>query len=247
MPADLGEYVQRDAALLAKLGWKVFCSSRRRRSDFNNLVHMKHPARQLLQHVKTNGVPVILKSAPWSQQQCDDAVRRGPHKSCLEFVDFLEEEFVDMIGKDQWVVLPYKSVKHLENLHISPPGVVPQRDRRPRWICDYSFSGVNEDTADVAPAEAMQFGHALERILREILLADPAQGPVHMIKVDISDGFYRINLRPADVPKLGVVFPTKPGAEPLVAFPLVLPMGWTHSPPFFSAATSLVSHLFLIP
>ena len=243
MPADLGEYVQRDAALLAKLGWKVFCSSRRRRSDFNNLVHMKHPARQLLQHVKTNGVPVILKSAPWSQQQCDDAVRRGPHKSCLEFVDFLEEEFVDMIGKDQWVVLPYKSVKHLENLHISPPGVVPQRDRRPRWICDYSFSGVNEDTADVAPAEAMQFGHALERILREILLADPAQGPVHMIKVDISDGFYRINLRPADVPKLGVVFPTKPGAEPLVAFPLVLPMGWTHSPPFFSAATETAADI----
>ena len=243
MPADLGEYVQRDAALLAKLGWKVFCSSRRRRSDFNNLVHMKHPARQLLQHVKTNGVPVILKSTPWSQQQCDDAVRRGPHKSCLEFVDFLEEEFVDMIGKDQWVVLPYKSVKHLENLHISPPGVVPQRDRRPRWICDYSFSGVNEDTADVAPAEAMQFGHALERILREILLADPAQGPVHMIKVDISDGFYRINLRPADVPKLGVVFPTKPGAEPLVAFPLVLPMGWTHSPPFFSAATETAADI----
>ena len=243
MPADLGEYVQRDAALLAKLGWKVFCSSRRRRSDFNNLVHMKHPARQLLQHVKTNGIPVILKSAPWSQQQCDDAVRRGPHKSCLEFVDFLEEEFVDMIGKDQWVVLPYKSVKHLENLHISPPGVVPQRDRRPRWICDYSFSGVNEDTADVAPAEAMQFGHALERILREILLADPAQGPVHMIKVDISDGFYRINLRPADVPKLGVVFPTKPGAEPLVAFPLVLPMGWTHSPPFFSAATETAADI----
>ena len=77
VPADLGEYVQRDAALLAKLGWKVFCSSRRRRSDFNSLVHMKHPARQLLQHVKSNGVPVILKSAPWSQQQRDDAIHRG--------------------------------------------------------------------------------------------------------------------------------------------------------------------------
>ena len=94
-----------------------------------------------------------------------------------------------------------------------------------------------------APAEAMQFGHALERILREILLADPAQGPVYMIKVDISDGFYRINLRPADVPKLGVVFPTQPGAEPLVAFPLVLPMGWTHSPPFFSAATETAADI----
>jgi hypothetical protein len=83
------------------------------------------------------------------------------------------------------VVLPYQSVKHLKNLCISPPGVPPQRDRRPRWICDYIFSGVNDDTADVAPNEAMEFGHALERILREILLADPSQGPVHMIKVDI--------------------------------------------------------------
>ena len=40
--------------------------------------------------------------------------------------------------------------------------------------------------------EAMQFGHALDRILREILLANPIFGPVHLIKLDLSDGFYRI-------------------------------------------------------
>ena len=37
--------------------------------------------------------------------------------------------------------------------------------------------------------------------------------------------------------KLGVVFPVREGEEPLVAFPLVLPMGWVNSPPAFCAAT----------
>ena len=85
--------------------------------------------------------------------------------------------------------------------------------------------------------EAMQFGHALDRILREILLADPTFGPVHLIKLDISDGFYQITININDIPKLGVIFPTPPGDEPLIAFPLVLPMGWTNSPPIFSTAT----------
>jgi hypothetical protein len=73
--------------------------------------------------------------------------------------------------------------------------------------------------------EAMQFGWSLEQILHEILFANPAHGPVHMIKLDISDGFYQIGLNIDDIPKLGVVFPTLPGDKPLIAFPLVLPMG----------------------
>jgi hypothetical protein len=89
----------------------------------------------------------------------------------------------------------------------------------------------------------MQFGHALDRILREILLADPKNGPVYLIKIDISDGFYRIALNIDDIPKLGVVFPTLPGEEPLVAFPLVLPMGWSNSPPIFSTATETIADM----
>ena len=71
----------------------------------------------------------------------------------------------------------------------------------------------------------MQFGHALDRILREILLADPTMGPIYLLKLDISDGFYRINLAIEDILRLGVVFPVADGEEPLVAFPLVLSMG----------------------
>jgi hypothetical protein len=89
----------------------------------------------------------------------------------------------------------------------------------------------------------MQFGHAFDRILREILLADPSLGPIYLIKLDISDGFYRIALNIDDIPKLGVAFPTLPGHEPLIAFPLVLPMGWTNSPPIFSTATETIADL----
>ena len=57
----------------------------------------------------------------------------------------------------------------------------------------------------------MQFGHALDRILREILLADPALGSIKLMKIDIADGFYCICINIDDIPKLGVVFPTQPG------------------------------------
>ena len=99
-----------------------------------------------------------------------------------------------MILKSQWVVLPAEDVASLPGLRISPPGVGPQQDRRPRWICDYTWSEVNKDSLPLAPLEAMQFGHALDRILRELILADPALGPVQLLKLDISDGFYQVNL-----------------------------------------------------
>ena len=67
----------------------------------------------------------------------------------------------------------------------------------------------------LAATEATQFGHALDRILRDILLENPGYGPVLMSKYDISDGFYHVNLNVGDIPKLGVAFPTVPGADPL--------------------------------
>jgi hypothetical protein len=83
----------------------------------------------------------------------------------------------------------------------------------------------------------MQFGHALQQILETILNANPCYGPIYLIKVDIADGFYCVWVNTSDIPKLGVIFPPLPNSEPLVAFPLVLPMGWTESPPYFCAAT----------
>ena len=48
----------------------------------------------------------------------------------------------------------------------------------------------------------MQFDHALDRLLRKILLADPKFSPVELMKVDMSDGFYRVGLNIDGIPKL---------------------------------------------
>jgi hypothetical protein len=67
-----------------------------------------------------------------------------------------------------WTLLPYRLVKHMPNLRLSPLGIIPQRDRRPRLIVDYSFWGVNDETVRLSPHGAMQFGRALERLLFRI-------------------------------------------------------------------------------
>ena len=74
-------------------------------------------------------------------------------------------------------------------------------------------------------------------------MADLRYGPVELMKIDHSDGFYRVDLNVGDIPKLGVVFPTEPGEEQLVAFPLVLLMGWTNSPVRFSSVTESITDL----
>ena len=77
----------------------------------------------------------------------------------------------------------------------------------------------------------MQLGHVLRWILCKILLSLPSHGPVQLNKTDLSDGFYRLDMKINDVPKIGAVFHTKTGTKPIVALPLVLPMGWKNRPP----------------
>jgi hypothetical protein len=127
-------------------------------------------------------------------------------------------------------------------------GCIPQHDRRPHTIVDYTFFGLNDDMVPIAPQDAMQFGNALPRLLCHVVLlvADPSHGLVQLIKVDIADGFYCIGVRPPDVLKLNVTFPNKPDQPKLlVAFPTItLPMNWTNSPPIFCcAATETIADL----
>jgi hypothetical protein len=151
-------------------------------------------------------------------------MQRGSHQSAKANTDFLRNEMANMIEQKFWTVVPFSLVKHLPNLKLSPMGVVPQRDCRSRPIVDYSFYHINRDTLPLAPSESMQFGRAFDRILHRIHHANRAFGPVHLIKVDLADGFYRIRLTDSQLPQLAVTFPHLPHEEPLVAFPQVLPM-----------------------
>ncbi|KAI2499906.1 hypothetical protein MHU86_14576 [Fragilaria crotonensis] len=240
----LGKFASEYAAELKLKGWRRFVSEARGTSNINaRAKHVPHNAARLLGHLEKRGASVIMTTEPWSPERRDRAVRRGSHKSSHGEIAFVSEEMVNFCRQGYWVVLPYSEVADLPHLRISPLGVVPQRDRRPRLIVDYSFSDVNTETFQLAPKEAMQFGRALQRVFTTIVHADPRYGPVYLAKIDVADGFYRVWIQIDDVPKLGVVLPTAPGCQPLVAFPLALPMGWVESPPYFTALTETACDL----
>lgn len=219
--------------------WETFATAHRGFAPdiATDVKHLAHPAAHLLDHLRNHGAPIPMSSPPWSLARRDEAIKRGPHKSAKDEVAFVREEFIDFLNKRFWTILPYSLVRNIPNLRLSPLGVVPQRDRRPRLIVDLSYFGVNQESVPIAPSEAMQFGRTLQRLLQRILMANAIHGPVYISKIDIADGFYRIQLAPYSSPNLAVLLPQHPNEEPMVAFPLVLPMGWVNSPPYFSAVT----------
>jgi hypothetical protein len=208
-----------------------------------NLHQLPHPAAKLLQQIQSFGAVIQMTSPPWTDQKKQETVKRGPHRSAYEHVDFLREEFSDMVRKKFWTVLPLARVIDHPELRLSPLGIVPQHERRPRIICDYSFYGVNEDTVPTGPHQAMRFGRTLNRIMTQIVRANPKFGPVLLGKYDLADGYYRLPLNTNQAMHLACLFPESPGEESLVAIPLVLPMGWTESPPYFCAATETIIDL----
>lgn len=130
-----------------------------------------------------------------------------------------------MINKQQWIILPPRKPSSFRASPFLP--------------LDVSLNEIDVHAVPLAVLESMQFGHALDCILCEILLSNPGDlGPVSlMLKIDM------INLNIDDIPKLGVIFPTEPGQEPLVALPLVLPMGWKNIPPVFGTVTETIADL----
>jgi hypothetical protein len=183
-------------------------------------------------------------STPWSPKKRQQALRRGAHNSATQqFRQFLHEDMADYIEKRFWTVLPYHAIKHMPHLKLAPCGVVPQRERRPRPIIDYTFSGVNQDSLPLAPSHSMQFGSALQRIPQRLVYANPIFGPVHMLKFDLSDGYYRVRLSPEAALELAVIIPGDNPQANLIGIPLSLPMSWAQSPPYFCAFTETAADL----
>ena len=126
LPKDLGECVHKDVELLRRVGWQRFVKARRNGGDLSDLSNVdNHPARPLLNHYRHRGVPVKSPSPKWSRTRLQAALTRGAHKSCNDHIDFLNEEFVDMIQKGQWVILPATMAMELKWLRLSPPWCCP--------------------------------------------------------------------------------------------------------------------------
>eukprot|EP00536_Pseudo-nitzschia_multiseries_P017358 jgi/Psemu1/50546/gm1.50546_g len=208
--------------------WGDFIRTIRGRGDIHPHVGtLPHPASGLLDQFGKEGTPASMSGPPWDPARIATAISRGPHQSSHLGIEFLREEYADMMDKQQWTVLPASLVRDLPSLCLSPLGLVPQRGRRPRMISDYTYSEVNQDTIPLAPAEAMQFGRTLPRLLTKMHRANNRFGP----------------LKPEDTMKLAVLFPAQPGKAPLIGIPLTNPMGWKSSPPNFCAFTETIADL----
>jgi hypothetical protein len=227
------------------MGWAAFIKHLQFPSDCTaNLHALSHSAGSYLHRLATNGVPAPSSSPPWSKAMLRTALRRGAHASAkFQFREFLHEDLLDMVSKGYWTLLPFSAVQHYTHLKLPPCGVVPQRTRRPHPIVDYSFTTVNRDSLPLAPLQAMQIGHAFQRILQHIAYANPSHGPPLMQKLDLADGYYRVRLTPQAALELAVVLPGLSPRSTLIGFPLSIPMGWKSSPPYFCAFTETAADM----
>jgi hypothetical protein len=244
-PGELGKLALACASELARHGWPRFFDKQQQYHSISSSVRsLPHPFAPMLHRYATRGVPAPSIAPPWSRQQKDMAALRGPHPSAAYvYDDFLKQEMVDMARMGYWMVLPYSSVRDLPQLKIAPCGVVPQRDRRPRTIIDYTYNGVNQSSLALAPVHSMQFGNALQRILQRLAYCNTAFGPPLMAKIDLADGYYRIPLSAQASLNLAVVLPSDGLEDPIIGLPLSLPMGWTDSPPYFCSFTETCADL----
>ena len=72
----------------------------------------------------------------------------------------------------------------------------------------------------------MRFGGALQRILRQVLTADPQLGPVYLSKVYLANDYMRLWVSMEDVLSVAFIISKKtPSDQQLVGFHLYLPIG----------------------
>ena len=142
---SLGKLAMETGHRVRSSGWQQVVSELRGSSNISVGVHnLPHKASRLLDHLRRRGAAVPMTSPPWSIDEKGQAMARGPHQSSHGERDFVAREMLDFCRQGYWLVVPYSVVKDWPNLRISPLGVVPQRDRRPRLIVDYTFSSVNQ-------------------------------------------------------------------------------------------------------
>jgi hypothetical protein len=150
------------------------------------------------------------------------------------------QEFFDMGNAGQWLVLPYKAIRHLPGLRLSPTGFFPNANTDP-----VSLWTILTLVSILVPIHKRQIPFNLG-------LHSPAsctsynvrkKGTIWLAKTDVTDAFMRVWISPPTLPTLGAVLPSYPNEEPIIAFPMILPMGWIDSPNYLCAFTDTIANL----
>ena len=77
------------------------------------------------------------------------------------------------------MVLPYSVAKDVLGMTLIPQGVKEEKDCRPRWIGNYSYYNTNIESLPIAALPTIQYGRTFDRLIREVVIADPALGTIY--------------------------------------------------------------------
>ena len=55
------------------------------------------------------------------------------------------------------------------------------------WIGDYSYYPINAEYLPIAVLSAMQYGQALDHLIREVVIEEPDLGHVYFLKTSTGD------------------------------------------------------------
>jgi len=67
--------------------------------------------------------------------------------------------------------------------------------------------------------------------MQQIVYAPADYSAPLVMKIDLANGYYRVPISTSGIPHLVVVLPIQVNDDPLIAFPLLLPMSWKDFPP----------------
>ena len=200
------------------------------------------------------GIPVDC-GPDWTWAVIAAAVAHGPHPTARtqDSIALFAEDIDYQVKGGFCKVYLWTDLQKLRpaNLKISPVAVVPQVGRRGRIILDLSFpvyqdvdgaititqESVNDTTVLQAPSVPVkEIGRVLPRLL-QYMRDTPAGIHILFCKLDISDGFWRLTVRPADSFNFAYVLPQKEGEPVRIVVPSAVQMGWVESPSLFCTVT----------
>ena len=190
--------------------------------------------------MRVHGVPIKTERG-MPAQELTRAIQYVAHSSATKETTFARKELQEQAQAGHIALFPLRAVRHLPKLWLSPLAAIPQRDRKPRLIYDFSWSGLNEAVTQVAHKEAMRFGKSLYRVIYCILNTSPKLDPTFLNKVDLANAYMRIWVRLEDIPSVAFLVPkATPDEDQLVGFHLSISMGYVESAAFFCATTETV-------
>lgn len=209
---------------------------------------LDHPAAPLLLQYAKTGCPADC-GKDWTLDQLEAAITRGAHPSARDPVaaKALHEESLEQVEQGFARVVKWEDLKKNlpRKLKISPIAAIPHKSRAFRKIVDLSYAlgdplDVNTATPNAqAPLHAMdELGKVLPRLIWTLATAPRDKGPILMAKVDLKDGYWRMNVPEDDEHNFAYVLPQLNPNDPIwIVIPSALQMGWKLSPPYFCAAS----------